>query len=350
MLFENITRLARDTKTFACSSENPTGEKGGGSRGTPRDKLRPCTTVQPGETLTLAALEGSGVIEDIWIGGDTGWQFILRFYWDGQSYPSVEAPLPAFFGYGYNNNVPDINGNFPTLNSAMFLVAPCRGLNSYWPMPFRRGCRITLENRGKQPMTTYYTITGQRCPVEDDCAYFHASYRQAHPVAQDEEYVIIDGIAGAGHYVGTALFVGLNGGNNCWVEGEAKMFIDGDDYPSINYTGTEDYFCGSFAFGNDSFLQKYQTYSGAYAGFFAVMGDHRVRYNCQPRYMLYRWHVPDPIHFSQDFRMTLQNIHYSGEHGWQCRRDDYASMAYWYQSLPSAPLRPLPDNQAVDMT
>lgn len=66
--------------------------------------------------------------------------------------------------------------------------------------------------------------------------------------------------------------------------------------------------------------------------------------------MLYRWHVPDPIHFSQDFRMTLQNIHYSGEHGWQCRRDDYASMAYWYQSLPSAPLRPLPDNQAVDMT
>lgn len=348
MQFENLTRISRDV-TFACSSENPTGVKNGGTKGTAKDKLNPFTIVKPGETLVLADIEGPGVIQQVWICGDTSWHFILRMYWDHQEFPSVESPLSAFFGYGYNKDCPDVDGKFPTLDSAMVLVAPSRGLSCYWPMPFQQHCKITLENRTHRDMVCYYTITGKKAEVGEDCAYFHASYRQEKPVTPGIEYTVIDGIKGTGHYVGTALFAGLNGNNNCWVEGEAKMFIDGDTYPSINYTGTEDYFSGSYAFGNDSYLQKYQTFSGAYAGFYARLGDHNSRYNCQPRYMLYRWHVPDPIHFQQDFRMTLQNIHHSSTHGWQYRRDDYSSVAYWYQTLPSVPLKELPSDEALDM-
>lgn len=126
------------------------------------------------------------------------------------------------------------------------------------------------------------------------------------------------------------------------------MYIDGDSHPSINYTGTEDYFCGSYAFGYDNArLEKYTPYSGQYAGMFAVLGGHVEHYRYQPRFMMYRWHVPDPIFFDRDFRMTLQHMHFT-PHGHRPRRDDYASVAYWYQTLPSAPLAPLPPDEEIE--
>ena len=148
-------------KTFAFSPENPTGEREGGAKGQPWEKNHPCIRVKPGETLVLADIEGPGMIQSIWMGGDVSNNFILRIYWDEQEIPSVEAPLPAFFGYGYPENVQDQDGRFPTLNSAMIMVAPCRGMNCYWPMPFRRHCRITLTNRSPDSdRVTYYCITG----------------------------------------------------------------------------------------------------------------------------------------------------------------------------------------------
>jgi hypothetical protein len=348
MGFQSIVRQSK-ASTFAFSPENSAGVKNGGSRGEPWEKVRPFLVVKPGETVTLADVKGPGTIQSMWFGGYNGWNFILRIYWDGQEYPSVEAPLCAFFGYGFHNAVMDADGKFPTLDSAAVLVAPCRGMNCYWQMPFRKHCRITLENRSlREDRGSYYMITGQTGGVPDDCAYFHAAYRQERPVALNHEYIVIDGIRGTGQYVGTALFAGLNGSNGCWVEGEAKMFIDGDVYPSVNYTGTEDYFGGSFAWGYDDGLGRYQSFSGQFVGMYAVLGDYGSRYNAQSRFMAYRWHIPDPIHFSSDFRMTLQNLG-NFESGQRSRRDDYATVAYWYQSLPSVPLVPLPEDAELDM-
>lgn len=345
MYFVNPT-LPMKGRTFAVSSENPTGEKGGGSRGTASQKTRPCTGIQPGETLTLLDMDGPGEILSMWFGGNADWNVILRIYWDGADFPSVEAPISAFLGYAYYSNVRDLDGNFPTLSSALLMAAPCRGLNAYFRMPFRGHCRITAENIHPSAVrTVYYTITGRQGPVEDDSLYFCASYRQALPVKQGEAYTIIDGIQGSGQFIGVTLAAGINGPNGCWVEGEAKMYIDDDEYPSINYTGTEDYFCGSYAFGYDM-IGRYQPYSGLYAGMFAMCGgDIKDRsnsvYNTQPRFMGYRWHLPDPIIFEKNFRMTLQNM-WMPEGVHTGRRDDFASVAYWYQTLPSSPLKPLP--------
>ena len=142
-------------------------------------------------------------------------------------------------------------------------------------------------------------------------------------------YTVIDGIEGKGCFAGLTLASGVNGNSTCWVEGEAKMYIDGEDYPSMNYTGTEDYFCGSYAFGNDIPPHKYAPFSGLYAGMFSVMGGVGERYNTQQRFQLYRWHIKDPIYFDKSFRMVLDNLGWTGP-----RYDDYTTAAFWYLDQP----------------
>ena len=336
--------LADDVRTFAFSAENPTGVRGGGARGGDCTKLRPCIEIHPGETVTLLDTDGPGIIQHIWFTGYVGHSFILRIYWEGNENPSVEAPISAFFGCAYDENFADVNGNYPVLNSAKILTAPGRGFNSYWEMPFQKHCKITMENRSKEDQTLFYMITGCYCELPHNIAYFHASYRQEHQVQKGRSYTIIDGIEGKGQFMGLTLASGMNGNNTCWVEGEARMYIDDDQYPSIHYTGTEDYFCGSYGFGNDIYQKKYQTYSGLYAGMFAILGDNSAFYNGQQRFLLYRFHVPDPIHFQTAFRMTLDNLGWTGP-----RYDDYTSVAFWYQTLPHKPFKPLPTDAEMVM-
>ncbi|MBQ2712289.1 MAG: DUF2961 domain-containing protein [Clostridia bacterium] len=351
MYFPDPTRFYKG-RTFAASSENLTAEKGGGSRGSAIEKCNPYTVARPGETLTLLDIDGPGTVQHIWLGGVTGWNMILRIYWDNQENPSVEAPVSAFFGYPYYENVRNVDGAFPTLNSALISVMPCRGFSCFFKMPFKKHCRITLENRSeKQERMIYYTITGVLGEVPEDTLYFHASYRQALPHKAGDAYVFVDGIEGKGNFIGVTLGAGLNGTNGCWVEGEIKMYIDGDEYPSINYTGTEDYFCGSYAFGYDM-IKKYQPYTGLYSGCFAIMGgeiaDRSVSdYNVQPRFMAYRWHVPDPIVFEKDFKMTMLNMGFRPDGINYGRRDDLVSVAYWYQNLTDKPLAPLPSDREI---
>ncbi len=338
----------RRTETLVFSPENPTGSRAGGSRGTDCEKLRPCVAIAPGERLTLVDTDGPGVIRSMWFTGDVCQSLVLRIYWDNQQYPSVEAPLGSFFGYGFPDVTANREGNFPTLSSAMIMVAPCRGMNCYWPMPFGGHCLVTLENRRPdKPLTVYYAITMEMGAIEPDALYFHAAYRQEFPVTRGKAYTIIDGIRGEGHFAGVSMAVGTNSPNGCWVEGEAKMYLDGDQYPTVNYTGTEDYFCGAYAFGYDRGANtRYQPYSGLYAGMYALLGGEGERYCYQPRFMMYRLHVPDPICFQQSFRMTLQNMEFT-PYGHRGRRDDFSSCAYWYQTLPSAPLAALPPDEEL---
>lgn len=334
----------KNRQSFGFSAENPTGQKNGGTKGKDCEKLRPCIQIAPGETVTLCDTDGPGMITHIWFTGYVGHSFVMRIYWENEEFPSVEAPISAFFGCAYDENFKDRDGNYIVLNSAKILTAPGRGFNSYWEMPFAKHCRITMENRGKKEETLYYMISGWYGEIPQDAGYFHAAYRQEHPVTKGRAYTIIDGIEGRGCFAGVTLATGMNGNNTCWVEGEAKMYIDDDQYPSMNYTGTEDYFCGSYGFGNDIILNRYQTFSGMYTGLFAIMGDNREFYNGQQRFLLYRFHEKDPVYFSKNFKMTIDNLGWTGP-----RYDDYASVAYWYLEKPSKLAKGLPSDEEMVM-
>ncbi len=334
-----------DRRSFGFSAENPTGARGGGSRGTDAQKLRPCIRIQPGETAVLCDTDGPGMITTFWCTGYVGHSFILRMYWENAPFPSVEVPLSAFFGCAYDETAADWDGRYPAFSSARMMIAPGRGYNSFWEMPFFRHARITVENRGSSAQDLFYMISGWYGTVPASSALFHAAYHQEHPVQKGRAYTVLDHIAGPGLFAGLTLAVGVNGNSTCWVEGEAKFYLDGEAYPTINYTGTEDYFGGSYGFGNDILLNRYQTFTGLYSGLFAILGNTREKYNTQQRFLLYRWHVLDPVFFERSLRMTLQNLGWTGP-----RYDDYTTVAFYYLKEPGPPPFPLPSDEELVMS
>jgi Protein of unknown function (DUF2961) len=344
----NVSRLS-PAKTRSISAENPHGEKAGGARsaenletGPARDlglgwKVRPCVTIQGSETFTLADIEGPGAIQHIWITvNPSHWRrLVLRCYWDGEETPSVEVPIGDFFCNGW--------GEHSQVSSIPIAVNPSGGFNSYWEMPFRRHARITVENLSPEKIDGFfYQVTYALTEVEEDRAYLHAQFRRSNPLPYGEVYTLLDGVRGKGQYVGTYLAWGVNN-NGWWGEGEIKFFLDGDDeYPTICGTGTEDYFGGAWAFMVGG---EYKTYTTPYLGMPQILtGDGAMR--TQQRFGLYRWHVPDPIRFEDDLRVTIQALGWRAGHGGHERflplQDDIASTVWWYQAEPHAPFPELP--------
>lgn len=357
--FQEPIFVRRRAQSRSISPENPTGGKGmgaaaaegpgsGAARGLGKGwKICPSIGIDPGETYVLADINGSGVVRTMWMTGCLGRDYILRLYWDGQESPSVECPLPDFFGAGWQDAENKIPMEFAPIDSAMIAVNPSNGLNSYWPMPFRTRCRITLENRNIKRAQLYYQINYELCDVPDEALYFHAQWRRANPVPHQRAYVLLDGVRGAGHYAGTMLNVGINGPNLWWGEGEIKFYLDGDgEYPTICGTGTEDYFGGAWGWDVGG---RYTPYSTLY------MGVHFIHEpaggeDCQQRFSMYRWHIQDPIIFEDSLRVTLQDL------GWRRngkyylpRNDDFSSDAYWYQTLPAKPFPPLPSRDDMEI-
>ncbi|MBN1936020.1 MAG: DUF2961 domain-containing protein [Anaerolineae bacterium] len=324
--------LLSDAQTRSISAENPTGAVGGGATAMPDAnnagsmlgegwKIRPCITLQPGTTTTLAEIDGPGVIQHIWITvhPDAYRDTLLRIYWDDEATPSVEAPLGDFFcnGHALRCNV----------NSLPVAVNPSGGFNSYWPMPFRKGCKIAVENQHREPIHGFfYQFTYSLTDVADNAAYFHAQWRRSMTTREHPEHTLLDGIQGQGHYVGTYLaWEQLS--NGWWGEGEIKFFMDGDGaHPTICGTGTEDYFGGAWGFGGE-------TYSTAYLGY----PLYRKEPGEVPKHGLYRWHVMDPIRFKQALKVTIQALGWWPNHKYEPLTDDIASVGYWYQTEPHAP-------------
>jgi hypothetical protein len=349
-----------DRRSFGFSAENPEGKRNGGSQGKACEKKRPCIQILSGECAVLADIDGPGVLTHFWMTGYTGHSFILRIYWEYAKIPAVEAPLSAFFGMAYDESWEDRDGKYPCYQSAVLSIVPGRGCNSYFAMPFLRHCCVTVENRGNKEETLYYMIEGyQGKPAfsaisyppanlgvtdNEKPMYFHAVYRQEHPVQKGRAYAALDISGAAGCFAGITLAVGINGNNTCFVEGEPKMYIDGDNYPTINYTGTEDYFGGAYGFGNDICQHRYQTFAGPYQGLYAILGDNREFYNQQQRFLFYRFHVADPVWFEQSFRMTFDNLGWTGP-----RYDDYTSVCYWYQDKPDGLGTNLPKDSELVM-
>lgn len=294
------------------------------------------TSVQPGQTLTIADLEGPGVITHIWNtlnSQEPGHPRLLRLriYWDGEREPSVDCPIGDFFAGGHGMNV-------PVDSATVRVTADGRARNCYWPMPFRKSARITLTNEGRRGAAVYYNVHWQSLPsLPEETANFHAEYRQAFPTPAGENYVVAD-IAGRGHYVGTVLGVYALS-RAWWGEGDEFFFIDREFEPSLRGTGTEDYFNDAWGF-----VQQ----SGLYYGTPLWEGLQEV----PARTVAYRWHLPDPINFETGLRFELEHrgvvfredgsiAGHTGE-----RFDDYSSVAFWYQIEPHQPFTAMPAGYA----
>lgn len=341
----------KDAETRSISPENFTGEKGKGGMATLEEgsaakaarelgqgwKVNPYVHIEPGKTFTLGEISGSGIINHIWMTPVGDYRLmVLRFYWDGEEYPSIEVPVGDFFAAGWGM------GNEPRITSLAMCVNPRSGFNSYWQMPFRKGCRVTMENQGEKTATVYYQINYSLEAVSEDVPYFHAQFRRVNPLPEKEVYTIVDGIKGHGQYVGTYLAHGANS-PGWWGEGEVKFYIDGDDkFPTICGTGEEDYFCGSYGYNEHKKNGKdaYERFSSPYTGFYHVKYDGEQR-----RFGEYRWHITDPVRFKSDLRVTIQALGWQSEGRYLPLQDDLASVAYWYQTEPHNAFPALPSKE-----
>jgi hypothetical protein len=258
----------------------------------------------------------------------------------------VEVPLGDFFAMGHD-------GAPHTVTSLPVTVAPLRGCNCYWPMPFRLHARVTLENQGPIDANIIaYAILYQLGTVPDDAAYFHAQWRRSLTRRDHPEHTILDGVAGRGVYVGTYLAWSAFS-RGWWGEGEVKFYLDGDrEFPTLSGTGAEDYI--GTAWGQGQFAHWYQG---------SPVADEK-----NMRWCFYRYHIPDPIYFYKDIRVTIQQIGYLAPHSREQlvkenrklyragpglvemdtskdgkfeRDDDYSSCTYFYLDRPENNLPPL---------
>ena len=341
----NLSKLSK-AETRSISPENFTGEKGKGGMAVPdaanvtrnsnnasraaRDlgqgwKVNPYIKIGSGETVTIAEIDGPGAIQHIWMTPTGVWRYtIIRMYWDDEKEPSVECPIADFFCMGWNVYSP--------LVSLPVCVNPGSAFNCYWSMPFRKKCKITMENvNDTEEMTLYYQIDYTLTEVAEDEAYFHAQWRRTR-WNEGSDFTLVDGIKGQGQYVGTYLAWGVHN-NGWWGEGEIKFFIDGDKkFPTICGTGTEDYFCGSYNFDRNG---RYTEFCTPYAGLCQVIRPDGT-YNSQERFGLYRWHIMDPVRFKKDLKVTIQDLGWRKDGRYLQQNSDIAATVFWYQTEPHA--------------
>ncbi|MBP3965583.1 glycoside hydrolase family 172 protein [Paenibacillus lignilyticus] len=344
----------KNIESRAFTSENKTGAIGAGGQSQNGRKGSPCIEgFRKGQTIELVNCDGPGMIRHIWITLPPGnidhmRNVIIRMYWDGQTHPSVEAPIGDFFGVAH--------GRQKVMLSDCVTMQSGKGLNCWIPMPFKEKAIVTIENdSGSDVSHLFYQFDVTRGDeLDESTGYFHAQFRRSNPCPMHEDFVIADNIKGRGVYLGTTLGVRSIYRDCWWGEGEVKFYIDGDsDYPTICGTGAEDYM-GS-AWGLDEVLTPYQG---------APLVDHD-----NGLYSIYRFHVRDPIYFQDSLKVTVQQIGYgsgakaqaywgddftryraagNGPDADDCYfelSDDYCAVAYWYQSLPSQPFAGFPSRE-----
>jgi hypothetical protein len=345
----NLSQLS-NAVTRSINAENPTGNKGQGGMATEGTgavaarelgrgwKISPCIHLQGRTTAILADIQGPGAIQHIWMTVDPQhWrQLVLRFYWDNEESPSIEAPLGDFFCNGWCLRC--------NVNSLPVAVNPAGGFNCFWEMPFRQNARITVENLSSEVVNSlFWQITYTLTDIPEDLAYLHAQWRRTNPMKPMQVHTLLDNVRGQGQYVGTYLAWGVNH-NGWWGEGEIKFYIDGDqEWPTICGTGTEDYFGGAWGF--EFPVGQYGHFSTPFTGMPQVIQPDGL-YQSQQRFGLYRWHVMDPIRFQQDLRVTIQDLGWraslDGQARYHSREDDIASTVFWYQTEPHAPFPSFP--------
>ena len=308
--------MPQNYKAARLSSFDPSGGNADGRSDWP---------IQPGETRTIADISGAGEIAHVWMTVSSKddrhlKNLVLRMYWDGESDPSVESPIGDFFGLG--------NNRYYQYASLPIQIGTDKGLNCFWRMPFAKGAKITVTNDGPLPCIAFYYYIDYRQydTPSADALKFHAQYRQEFPCAPLQNYVFLEA-TGRGHYVGCNLSLHLRAGA-WWGEGDDMIYIDGAEQPQLHGTGSEDYFCGAWAFGESAPI----TFGNPYFGCPLADGGHKRN----ALWNVYRYHLEDPIPFTKSIRVTIEHGHAND------RKDDFASVAYWYQTEPHVAFPALP--------
>jgi hypothetical protein len=286
------------------------------------------TRLAPGQVFEFPELQGPGVIKHIWFTSHAGGvneldSVSLRIYWDGRREPAVEVPVGQFFAVGQGR--PNVVESLPVQ------VSPSGSLTCYWPMPFARSARIVVANDNPDRATgLYWQVDWTELPsLPADTGYFHARYRQEHPAVMGRDCLIAD-IEGQGQYAGTVMSVTL--AQDGWFgEGDDFFYIDGEEIPSLQGTGSEDYFNDAWGFRPRTSIwfgqPRWQGWSAGDGG------------------VCYRWHVLDPVGFTRSLRVTMEHKGNRAlpEEAWYIERPDYfSSIAYWYQTGEPKPFGHLP--------
>ncbi|WP_138379568.1 glycoside hydrolase family 172 protein [Luteithermobacter gelatinilyticus] len=329
------------TVSRSISFENPTGVPGSGAKAAsplgPGRKGSPARHLDPGESLILADIEGPGIIRHIWLTTHPKLALLrgvlLRFYWDGQKHPSIEAPIGDFFGFAH--------GQTPPFETAVHSVGEKNGMNIWLPMPFLTRARVEIVNESETRMPLFFQIDytlGDK--ISTRTGRLHVSFRRENPTQKTHDLEILNRRSGPGRYIG-AVFGVRPLDKLWWGEGEFKAYIDGDtDFPTIVGTGAEDYVGLSWGIQQNAFR-----YHGA---------NWREKNSVSDTGLvsMYRWHLLDPITWETAFRATIQQIGHNPTGSAREiedykaelyeREDDWSVTTFWYEPVPSAPLPPIP--------
>jgi hypothetical protein len=346
-----------DLDARACTFENPSGARGAGGTVSGGRKGAPNRQVKAGETVLLADVAGPGVIRHIWMTfvpapPEVMRAMTLEVFYDGADEPSVSVPCLDFFGMPHGRPV--------AFASALLAAQEGRGFNSYLPMPFAESVRVEFTNHADQPTLLYQQVDYTLQPwLPDDLGHLHATFRRQNPTTQQQDFVIVDGLEGPGRFLGCNVGVRVLDEGSWYGEGEVKIYRDGDlDHPTICGTGLEDYVGSAWGMG---------THDAPFGGSPLVLGPDGRPDTAAPDFVgFYRWHLPDPVMFRSDLRVTIQQIgaaffplgqeeqfeayaatHPAAGQGWLKelspglvawgiaeRVDDYCATAYLYCSTP----------------
>jgi hypothetical protein len=317
--------LGTGLESRSISFENPTGEPGGGGKEASKlgegRKGFPAKGIAPGETVVLCDINNTGTIRHIWMTG--GFKdkakalrsMVVRAWWDNQEYPSIECPLGDFMGSAH--------AKINAYQSAVHSTGINAALNIWLPMPFNEHAKITLTNPGEESITLFYQIDYTIGDIHpDNFGRLHVCFVRENPTTLKEDFELLPKRKGEGRYIGTVLGIRALEGN-WWGEGEIKIYMDGDtEYPTICGTGSEDYVCLSYGMQQTPYMY------------------HGCSWNNNGFVSMYRWHLPDPVYWQEECRITIQQIGYKS--GLYERQDDWSSATFWYEPIPSGPLPELP--------
>ena len=321
-------RLDARLVTRSISFENPTGAPGAGGKAAsnlgPGRKGAPARDIQPGETVQLCDLSGPGTLRHIWMTTRqepaVQRECVIRAWWDGQDHPSIECPIGDFFGFAH--------GKIMSYQSAVHSCGPTGGRNLWLPMPFTKRARFTFTNEGPKPVPLFYQITytlGDKHPR--DTGRLHVLFRRENPTAEKSDFELLPRRTHKGRFLGSIIGIRNLHPDQWWGEGEIKVYMDGDqNWPTIVGTGSEDYVGLAWGIQQAAFL-----YNGC-----SLNENNFVS--------MYRWHLPDPIAWKREARITLQQI--AWKDGLRETQDDWSCATFWYEPVPSASLPPLPSLQA----
>ncbi len=295
----DLTRVSPVLDSRACTFENPTGARGAGGRAANGRKGAPYKQLAAGEVVTLADIDGPGVVRHIWMTfpparPEVMRAMVLEVFYDGATEPSISVPALDYFGVAMGRPAP--------FSSALASMQEGRGFNSYIPIPFGEHVKITFTNGSAQSIHLYYQVDFTLEPLAPDTGRLHATFRRENPTTLQQDFVIADGLRGPGRFLGCVVGIRTIDAGFWYGEGEVKVYLDGDDArPTICGTGLEDYV--GTAWGMDAHVSHY-------AG---VPMDARPEGARVPDFVsFYRWHVLDPIMFESSIKVTIQQIGYDG--------------------------------------